>query len=361
MHPYGGVPYCPRCSKAVYAAEQIMGPGRMLYHKPCLACTTCNKRLDSLSLMEHDKEPYCKQCYNKSFGPRDLRQANLPHRDDLPPPLSTSPVRPTLTGSPARSFRSTSPTREEIETEARFERAKRGPPERIGSPSSSVQARVLAKRMENLAVSEEAEKALIRPEDDSSPVNGDFDRIEEEEEDDEDEGFERQRKPEEREFERSTPGIPRTIPLTPTHLARSQSAGASPRPHSPTSPISASHALPGSPTPLRQTMTGTRYGAALAGQNTGTGNGRGGSPRFAMPGTSTPLCARCSKPVYFAEQVKANGRVFHKPCLRCTDCNTALDSARLAEKGEKVVCRSCYSKLYGPKGSGYALLGKAGA
>ena len=103
-------------------------------------------------------------------------------------------------------------------------------------------------------------------------------------------------------------------------------------------------------------------------------------------GTGTPLCARCSKAVYFAEQVKANGRLFHKMCLRCTDCNTALDSSRLAEKGEKIVCRSCYSKvswiagffdvslvsgavpctdmLYnscmGPKGVGMHFLGKLG-
>ncbi|EEB97569.1 hypothetical protein MPER_03084, partial [Moniliophthora perniciosa FA553] len=56
MHPFGGTPICPRCNKAVYAAEQVMGPGRKLYHKPCLACTLCNKRLDSYTLLEHDQE-----------------------------------------------------------------------------------------------------------------------------------------------------------------------------------------------------------------------------------------------------------------------------------------------------------------
>ncbi|KAG1852616.1 hypothetical protein C8R48DRAFT_611678 [Suillus tomentosus] len=56
MHPFGGTPICPRCNKAVYAAEQVMGPGRKLYHKPCLACTTCSKRLDSFTLLEHDQE-----------------------------------------------------------------------------------------------------------------------------------------------------------------------------------------------------------------------------------------------------------------------------------------------------------------
>jgi predicted nucleic acid-binding Zn ribbon protein len=64
-----------------------------------------------------------------------------------------------------------------------------------------------------------------------------------------------------------------------------------------------------------------------------------------MPGTGTPLCARCTKPVYFAEQAKAVGKTFHKFCLRCTECNTSLDSTRLAEKEGKVVCRSCYGKV----------------
>jgi len=147
----------------------------------------------------------------------------------------------------------------------------------------------------------------------------------------------------------------------------------------------------GPPSPLRPTMTGTRYGAALTSNFTGTpslngplsptrnlprpgsptklvnplsplATGGGWSPRGSpVIGGGTPRCARCERPVYFAEQVKASGKIFHKPCLRCTDCNASLDSNRLAEKDGRVVCRSCYSKFYGPRGSGYALIGKAGS
>lgn len=122
----------------------------------------------------------------------------------------------------------------------------------------------------------------------------------------------------------------------------------------------------GPPSPLRPNMTGTRYGAALTSNYTGNGslNGplsptrnlniaRPGSPTKAVSPLSplatgggwspraspligglggTPRCAHCEKPVYFAEQVKAVGKIFHKPCLRCTDCNASLDSNRLAEK-----------------------------
>lgn len=60
---------CPRCTKAVYFAEQITGPGG-LWHKTCLTCTTCNKRLDAGNLSERELQPFCKTCYSKNFGPK---------------------------------------------------------------------------------------------------------------------------------------------------------------------------------------------------------------------------------------------------------------------------------------------------
>lgn len=201
-------------------------------------------------------------------------------------------------------------------------------------------------------------------------------------------------------------GIPRTIPLTPVHTTRTplpSASAATPTYFAAASPAASTSARPRTPTspspwvgtsgsPLRPTMTGTRYGAGLLGSPTkatfnstsmGTSDVRGAGPgspsslplRPAATGTrygagllgsptkgmstpssplgsgtgigggGTPLCAKCMKPVFFAEQVKASGRTFHRPCLRCTDCNTALDSSRLAEKGDRIVCRNCYSKV----------------
>jgi len=113
--------------------------------------------------------------------------------------------------------------------------------------------------------------------------------------------------------------------------------------------------------PLVQTTTGTRYGAALGGKvaMNMTGTPTGGSPR--KWGATTPLCPQCSQRVYFAEQVKAVGQTWHKNCLRCRECNTALDSNRLRDHDGVPFCVRCYSKLHGPQGSGYALLGKAGS
>ena len=30
----------------------------------------CNKMLDSMTLALHEKEPYCKQCYGRKYGPK---------------------------------------------------------------------------------------------------------------------------------------------------------------------------------------------------------------------------------------------------------------------------------------------------
>jgi len=93
MHPFGGSTICPRCSKAVYAAEQVMGPGRKIYHKSCLTCYSCKRRLDSFSLVEHDGEPYCRPCHVRGFGTRDLRSANIsPQASNR----ASSPGQPTL-------------------------------------------------------------------------------------------------------------------------------------------------------------------------------------------------------------------------------------------------------------------------
>ncbi|KAL1929445.1 hypothetical protein VTP01DRAFT_1583 [Rhizomucor pusillus] len=69
MPAFGGAPSCPRCHKAVYMAEQTTGPGGA-WHRACLTCKECNKRLDSTTLTERQGEAYCKICYNRKWGPK---------------------------------------------------------------------------------------------------------------------------------------------------------------------------------------------------------------------------------------------------------------------------------------------------
>ncbi|KAF8064118.1 hypothetical protein FPV67DRAFT_1419893 [Lyophyllum atratum] len=365
MHPFSGTQICPRCSKTVYAAEQaspgVMGPGRKLYHKPCLACTICNKRLDSYTLLEHDQKVSIKSCHVKNFGTRDLRQANLPHRDVTPPSdsLQYSPPRRALLSTPPRVA---SPLRD-------FEDGKGDPWLRpntttITSPISSSFPRVNTYIDASKGLAPEDQPDIDAEEErdtvdqwTSSPTRGS--------------PFPTSQTPGGTPTSTWTPsntgrpgfgGIPRTVPLTPT---RSGTYGASPaRPRHLTS-----NSLGGTPSqggqaadgrPIMQTATGTRYGVALGGTMPIQLTGSAGSPRKWGATSTTPSCPRCGKSVYFAEQVKAVGKTYHKGCLRCTECNTLLDSSRLRDHDGEPLCMRCYGKLHGPQGGGYALLGKAG-
>lgn len=76
---------------------------------------------------------------------------------------------------------------------------------------------------------------------------------------------------------RTGTGFPRTVPLSPSKTGLDSAQI----------------------TPLKQTSTGTRYGAALGG---------GGTPSPVRQwGGGTPQCGRCGKSVYFAEQVRCSG------------------------------------------------------
>lgn len=47
---------CSRCDTPAYHVEQVVGPAGKIYHKACLKCSNCGKRLDSHLLVEHDDD-----------------------------------------------------------------------------------------------------------------------------------------------------------------------------------------------------------------------------------------------------------------------------------------------------------------
>ncbi|KAJ3566723.1 hypothetical protein NP233_g6824 [Leucocoprinus birnbaumii] len=361
MHPFGGTQICPRCSKAVYAAEQVMGPGRKLYHKPCLSCMICKKRLDSYTLVEHDQEPYCKSCYTKNFSARDLRQANLPVRESSTSPTGSSPdgtssvhSLPPRVASPVRKSNTSAfplprlkPTHSlQSPASSTFPQTSRTSLEKVDEPRSSPS--------NQLDPSPEQEEATdqVAPLNDSSsswpiPQNN------------------------------SAPAIPNRPTHNSSYSIGSNSSARSFQPGNKgfSGPSFSTLGRSNNTTstalnllekeginPLVQTSTGTRYGAALGGTMSinVSGTPTGGSPARRW-NVETPICPKCSQRVYFAEQSKAVGKTWHKNCLRCQECNTLLDSNRLRDHDGTPFCVRCYSKLHGPQGSGYALLGKAGA
>ncbi|XP_002735919.1 cysteine and glycine-rich protein 1-like [Saccoglossus kowalevskii] len=68
---FGGGDRCPRCGKAVYMAEKIIGAGES-WHKVCFTCAICGKSLDSTTCTDREGEVFCKACYGKEFGPKGV-------------------------------------------------------------------------------------------------------------------------------------------------------------------------------------------------------------------------------------------------------------------------------------------------
>jgi len=100
------------------------------------------------------------------------------------------------------------------------------------------------------------------------------------------------------------------------------------------------------------------------------GYGYGHTPTLSSGGESTAAqvggfkgqkpkeggCPRCGFAVYEAEKMISKGKVWHKRCFHCNDCNRSLDSTNLcdAPNGD-IYCRSCYGRNFGPHGFGYGM------
>jgi len=69
----------------------------------------------------------------------------------------------------------------------------------------------------------------------------------------------------------------------------------------------------------------------------------------------SPKCPNCGKTVYFAEEVKAIGLSWHARCLKCAQCNKALDAGSINDRNGKVYCKPCYSSVAGLKGFGHGV------
>lgn len=97
----------------------------------------------------------------------------------------------------------------------------------------------------------------------------------------------------------------------------------------------------------------------LAPANNSVTNGAVGTKKVqSFPDNYKPgndRCPRCNDRVYYAEKVVANGINWHKRCLRCAVCAKSLDSTTITEHCKEIYCKSCYGKMFGPKGFGYGM------
>jgi len=78
------------------------------------------------------------------------------------------------------------------------------------------------------------------------------------------------------------------------------------------------------------------------------------APKY-LPNPNDPnSCPRCGKKVYFAEEVKALNKKFHRLCFKCGNCNKMLEPGRCSTHENDLYCNSCYGRKFGPKGYGFA-------
>merc|ERR1711976_1017688 len=74
---------------------------------------------------------------------------------------------------------------------------------------------------------------------------------------------------------------------------------------------------------------------------------------FKVP--EAPKCPTCNRSVFAAEEKVAGGYKFHKICFKCSMCNKMLDSTTCAEHEKTLFCKTCYGRMYGPKGVGFGI------
>lgn len=192
--------------------------------------------------------PYSKNCHIKNFGTKDLRHANLPNRDQvmgLTPPTSPRRDAGGLDSPPSSPLRPTRTSIESMITGGAFTMPPPKPP-----------------MVTKLAV-----------------VAGE-------------------------ELRTSGGGVgmkdlPGRSPLSPTKRGGVEESESTDEPQTGRSTVEATLGRKELMMPLVATSTGTRYGRGLTGAGGGTNRQWGGG---------TPVCPKCGKAVYFAEQVSGRRR-----------------------------------------------------
>ncbi|TNN13349.1 Cysteine and glycine-rich protein isoform 2 [Schistosoma japonicum] len=72
--------------------------------------------------------------------------------------------------------------------------------------------------------------------------------------------------------------------------------------------------------------------------------------RWSSGNCESNRCANCPDIVYANERIDAVGKVFHRLCFKCTDCQRLLDRGSACDHNREVFCQNCYTKNFGSKG-----------
>ncbi|PWN21187.1 hypothetical protein BCV69DRAFT_282683 [Microstroma glucosiphilum] len=444
---------------------QIIGPQARPYHKSCLTCVVCNKRLDSTLLVEHDGQPLCRHCHRDSLGQgKGGFNKAVPLRASLPPspPKPSQPqrfsqqyaqelrdedemarrltginIRPREGSTHASGQAAFSPT---SGSSSSFSPSAPPPRPENPTPSTALAPMTASQTSGSYSSSSAISPSSLPSAAGDEPPNQDWREVESIDE-----------------YIASSAGIPNVVPrstalrggadginralgasqeqptstrsaaeprpgLTPQHTPTLRSpayipsgdesprrSGSRPLPQPPTHASTSSHpssvtpaaAAPaitssattgGLPPPARRTPVSTSVPSFKTAHGPYSSTAAPSSPFRSQYGnlssstsstptrlanavsSGTPLCARCQRPVYHAEQVIAasGARTWHRPCLKCEECGSTLQKGSLEEgpvgnsvhdgsrsgesygQGCNTFCKVCYRRLFGPRGIGNA-------
>jgi hypothetical protein len=86
------------------------------------------------------------------------------------------------------------------------------------------------------------------------------------------------------------------------------------------------------------------------------------APKKGFVPTENPKCCVCAKSVFFKEELKAIGRIYHVSCFTCgggksdtQGCKKTLKRDGYLDHDSQPYCNACYGKLFKPKGFGSTL------
>merc|ERR1719341_1527190 len=77
-------PRCPACSNPVFSNEAYMAADRTPFHKTCIKCVLCSKPLSPADINEHEKQLFCRVCYESSLAPKANYAQNTKKMQVLP-------------------------------------------------------------------------------------------------------------------------------------------------------------------------------------------------------------------------------------------------------------------------------------
>ncbi|KAJ2559026.1 hypothetical protein EV175_000533 [Coemansia sp. RSA 1933] len=284
---FGGAPRCPRCNKSVYSVEEVLVSDNS-WHKACLSCNQCNKRLDMRTLMEHRNEIYCSKCHtdvSRSGPSRDADGYSL----ESPQTLS----------SPANASR------------AQAQYAQQQPPSPPSEHGINSAASPPPQKPHRSYGTDVTSSSSFR----SANYN--------------------------RTTTTTTTTTVTTTPSykseTPQHLSLNTSS-ATATPHTPPRQQGSSYQ-----------NSNSIAGYKRAGEISPSSVFSSGRAKLNIPSTKD-TCRRCSTTIFHAEKVVGPGGLWHRACFRCKSCSRALTPAILTDHEGDAYCNNCHNKMFAPRG-----------